>query len=217
MLELTTAQKIALALALAVLGGSSLYLFTQRATTRAAERPLYQAPTGDEQTTELVVQIAGAVQRPGVYRVPPGTRAQELIQLAGGPSAQANLDEVNLAKLLADGEKVTVPVKPTPAAEPEPAPETPAASPASEPVKPTSPKPQPAAPEPSTVLVVNLNIASQADLERVPGIGPVLARRILAYRQRYGAFRAVPELMLIPGIGPNTFEQIKPYVTVGGQ
>jgi len=73
---------------------------------------------------------------------------------------------------------------------------------------------KPSAPPPIQPYIVDLNTATQADLERVPGIGPVLAARIIAYRQHYGPFKTVYQLRLIKGVGQQTFDKIKPYVTV---
>ena len=222
MLELTTAQKVILAVAIAVLGGSGAYLFSARSVVpvRATEQ-LYQPPQPGQDATQIVVQVAGAVRHPDIYQVPPGTRVYDVIELAGGLTGQADTDAVNLAALVEDGDKVTVPYKPEPEPPPQlPEPATvvpePAPPAAAVPVKPNrQPQPtRPAAPPPAAPLLVNLNVATQADLERVPGIGPVLAQRIIAYRQRYGPFKTVYQLRLIQGIGEHTFDKIKPYVTV---
>jgi len=221
MLELTTAQKIVLAVAIAVLGGSGAYLFSARNTVPVrAKEQLYQPPGPGQDATQILVHVAGAVRHPDIYQVPPGTRVYEVIELAGGFTAQADTDAVNLAKLVADGDKVTVPHRPEPEPEPLPAPApepTPVPPPTPQPL-PSTPPPQaarPSAPVPVTPLLVNLNTATQADLERVPGIGPVLARRIITYRRHYGPLKTVYQLRLIQGIGEHTFDKIKPYVTVG--
>ena len=217
MLELTRAQKIVLAVAIAVFGGSSVYLFSARntVTARAAEQ-LYQPPAEGEDAAQLVVHVAGAVKRPGLYRVGPGTRVYEVIELAGGFAAEADTDAANLAELVEDGDKVIVPHKPKPEPEPLPTPApqpSPPPQPATKPLHP-SPAPQPTKPAAAVPLLVDLNTATQAELERVPGIGPVLAQRIIAYRQRYGRFKTVHELRFIQGIGQHTFDKIKPYVTI---
>ncbi len=215
MLELTTAQKIVLAVAIAVLGGSSVYLFSARNTVRVrAAEQLYQPPAEGEDAAQVMVHVAGAVNRPGIYRVEPGTRVYEVIELAGGFAAEADTEAANLAALVADGDKVTVPYKPEP--EPLPTPTLqppPQPQPVTRPVQPSA-HPQPIKPAAPAPLLVDLNTATQANLERVPGIGPVLAQRIIAYRQRYGPFKTVYQLQLIQGIGQHTFDKIKPYVTV---
>jgi len=207
-LELTAAQKIVLALAVIMLGGSGAYLFCARSVmpVRAKEQ-LYQQPAAGQDSVALVVQVTGEVNRPGIYRVAPGMRVYELVQMAGGFTGWADQEAVNLAQLLEDGQKVAVPRLP----EPEPtaqAPEKPAhpqQQPSSVPPPTTAIPPsnitKPSAPPPIQPYIVNLNTATRADLERVPGIGPVLAARIIAYRRRYGAFKTVYELRLIKGVG----------------
>ncbi len=221
MLELTAAQKVVLALAVVMLGGSGVYLFSARSVVPVrAQEQIYQQPAAGQDSVELVVQVTGEVNRPGIYRVVPDMRVYELVQLAGGFTGWADQEAVNLAQLLEDGQKVAVPRLP----EPEPVAESP-----EEPVpaqqQPSSVSPpttamppyditKPPTPGPNQPYIVNLNAATQADLERVPGIGPVLAARIIAYRQRYGLFKTVYELRLIKGVGQQTFDKIKPYVTV---
>jgi len=220
-LELTSAQKVVLALAVIMLGGSGAYLFSARNTVpvRAAEK-LYQQPAAGQDSVELVVQVTGEVNRPGIYQVAPGMRVYELVQMAGGFTQRADQEAINLAQLLEDGQKIAVPRLP----EPEPVAESPE--------KPVPPQQQlssvppptatglpsdiikPSPPPPNRPYIVNLNAATQADLERVPGIGPVLAARIITYRQCYGPFKTVYQLRLIKGVGQQTFDKIKPYVTV---
>jgi len=226
LLELTTIQKIVLAIAVVALGGSGAYMFMGH--SQAPPPPVtsvYQPPAAGEQTSYVVVQVAGAVKSPGIYQFPGGVRAYEAIQRAGGFTDEADEESVNLAEVLQDGQKIVVEAKvvePAPAAEvsapPEPvAPPTPAPAPPVVEVPPQSPRPPPAsyAPAPQPALPVHLNTATQAELERVPGIGPVIAQRIVLYRAQYGLFRRIEELMLIQGIGPRTFELLKPYVTLG--
>jgi len=220
-LELTAAQKVVLALVVVMLGGSGAYLFSARGSAPALPpQQLYQQPAAGQDSVELVVQVTGEVNRPGIYRVAPGMRVYELVGLAGGFTGWADQEAVNLAQLVEDGQKVAVPRLP----EPKPATESPE--------RPIPPKQQPSSVSPPTATVplsdiikpsppppdqpyiVDLNTATQADLERVPGIGPVLAARIIAYRQYYGPFKTVYQLRLIKGIGQQTFDKIKPYVTV---
>ena len=220
MLELTAAQKVVLALAVVMLGGSGAYLFSARGSAPPPPQQLYQQPASGQDSVELVVQVTGEVNRPGIYRVAPGMRVYELVQMAGGFTGWADQEAVNLAQLLEDGQKVAVPRLP----EPEPATESPE--------RPIPPKQQPSSVSPPTATVlpsdiikpsppppnqphiVDLNTATQADLEHVPGVGPVLATRIIAYRQYYGPFKTVYQLRLIKGVGQQTFDKIKPYVTV---
>jgi competence protein ComEA len=137
----------------------------------------------------LVVDVAGAVRRPGLYRLRSGSRIDDAIAAAGGSTAKAQLDSVNLAAPVADGEQVVVPGRGAAAA----APGAPAAGSA------------PSAP-------LDLNSATLEQLEALPGIGPVTAQKILDYRQAHGAFHSVAELQGVPGIGPAHMAQLKGLV-----
>ena len=234
MLELTAIQKIVLAVAIVALGGSGAYMFVTRGQSAPPVAPIYQPPTADQQISYVVVQVAGAVKSPGIYQFPGGVRAYEAIQRADGFTDEADEESVNLAEVLKDGQKIVVGAKvvePAPAAEvsapseagPSPAtpesiaPPSPALAPPVAEEPPLYPRPpsDSYAPPPQQPPLVNLNTTTQQELERVPGIGPVIAQRIVLYRARYGPFRRVEELMLIQGIGPRTFELLKPYVTLG--
>jgi competence protein ComEA len=138
----------------------------------------------------VVVDVAGAVRRPGLYRLQEGSRIDDAITLAGGPTPKAQLGAVNLAAPVADGEQVVVPGRGAPGV-------VPAAAPA-------------AGSSPSAPL--DLNSATLEQLENLPGIGPVTAQKILDYRQAHGAFHSVTELQGVPGIGPAHMAQLKGLV-----
>src|SRR2546430_306377 len=139
----------------------------------------------------LVVAVAGAVRRRGLYTLRAGSRMDDAIAAAGGPTAKAQLDAVNLAAPVADGEQVVVPGRGAGAVA--------AASP-----------PAGAGSAPSAPL--DLNTATLEQLEALPGIGPVTAQKILDYRQAQGAFHSVAELEGVPGIGPAHMAQLKGLV-----
>ncbi|MFL5960397.1 MAG: helix-hairpin-helix domain-containing protein [Gaiellaceae bacterium] len=139
----------------------------------------------------LVVDVAGAVRRPGLYNLRAGSRIDDAIAAAGGPTAKAQLDAVNLAAPVADGEQVVVPGRGAGAVA--------AASP-----------PAGAGSAPSAPL--DLNTATLEQLEALPGIGPVTAQKILDYRQAHGPFHSVAELQGVPGIGPAHMAQLKGLV-----
>jgi competence protein ComEA len=140
----------------------------------------------------VLVHVAGAVRRPGLYELDAGARVADAVEAAGGPRRPADLDALNLAETLTDGYKVDVPRRgevavavPPPGA---------SASPAAAPV--------------------DLNQADQAALEAIPGIGPVKAAAILEYRAQIGSFSSIDQLLEVSGIGPATLESMRPYVTV---
>src|SRR5207248_11462533 len=141
-------------------------------------------------TKLLVIDVAGAVRRPGLYRLRSGSRIDDAIAAAGGPTAKAQLDAVNLAAPVADGEQVVVPGRGATGA-------VAASSPA-------------AGSSPSAPL--DLNSASLEQLDSLPGVGPVTAQKILDYRQAHGAFHSVAELDGVPGIGPAHMAQLKGLV-----
>lgn len=145
----------------------------------------------------LRVHVSGAVHQPGVVELPPGALVEQAIQAAGGPAEGANLDGVNLAARLEDGDQVRVPL---------------AAATALTPGLSTAPAAASIAIPPSSP--VNLNTATEPELDRLPGIGPSLAKEIIAYREAHGAFARVEDLLLVPGIGPAKLASLRDLVSV---
>ena len=142
----------------------------------------------------LLVHVAGAVQRPGLYEMPAGARVADAVQAARGPTERSDLDALNLAEPLQDGLKIDVPRRGEAVA--------------------AAPAPQPGASAAGPAVPVNLNVADQAALETIPEIGPVTAAAILEYRAQVGSFSSVEELLEVSGVGPATLEAMRPYVTV---
>jgi competence protein ComEA len=147
---------------------------------------------------QVAVHVAGRVRRPGLVRLPAGSRVQDAIRAAGGPTSGADLDAVNLARKLTDGEQIRVP------APGDPAPAAPAD--AAGPGAPGGPAGAPSAP-------LDLNTATVEQLDTLPGVGEVTAGRIVAYRTAH-PFTAVDELLEVPGIGQRRYDQLKDLVTV---
>ena len=141
--------------------------------------------------TALVVDVVGAVRRPGLYRLAQGARIADAVSRAGGATAKADLELINLAAPLADGEQVVVPRRGTAALGVPPGPAG-ASAPSSRPV--------------------HLSTATLEQLDSLPGIGPVTAQKILDYRQKHGAFTSVDGLDAVPGIGPARLDQLKDLV-----
>ena len=172
-------------------------------------------------TTEvspLVVQAAGAVARPGVYRLAPGARVDDLIRRAGGLTPRADRNRINLAAPLADGERIWIAIRGQ-AGAPDVVAGTGGATSAGSSGSPTSPTGGGAAAGPAGSTSapagpVDLNTATQEQLEALPGVGPTTAASILAYRQQSGGFRSVEDLLEVRGIGDAKFEQLRPLVTI---
>lgn len=154
----------------------------------------------------LIVHVSGAVGRPGVYALPAGSRAQEAIEAAGGFSAEADPGSLNLAAVLEDGSQIVVQrVQPTQPPLPEPTVVTRGEGIAL-PTLTRSPTPE--------GHKVNINTATQEELESLPLIGPVLAKQIIDYRTANGPFEKIEDIVDVPGIGPKTFEVIRDLITV---
>ncbi|MFL5798366.1 MAG: helix-hairpin-helix domain-containing protein [Actinomycetota bacterium] len=158
--------------------------------------PPAHSPTESPSPTMLFVHVAGLVRHPGVYRFHEGQRVIDAVQAAGGPRRKADLDALNLAALLTDAEQILVPAQGAVPAAPVPAA-------GSSPGIPGAP-----------AALVNVNTASEQELEALPGIGPVLANSIIAYRTEHGPFPTVDALDDVSGIGPATLADLRPLVTV---
>jgi competence protein ComEA len=153
-------------------------------------------PSSAVSGAELVVEIVGAVAKPGVYRVPPGSRLVDLVRLAGGYGPRVDTaraeSELNLAAPVKDGDHIRVPTRDD--AIGEAVPSSGAASPGG--------------------ALVDVNTATQAELEELPGVGPATAQKIIAAREE-APFRAVEELRSRGVLGEKTFEKLRPLLTVG--
>ena len=142
----------------------------------------------------LVVDVEGRVRRPGLVRLPAGSRVADAVRSAGGSEPGAVLARLNLARVLTDGEQLLVPGPGDAVPPPAPSGTSAAVSGASAPV--------------------DLNAATQEGLDALPGVGPVLAGRIVAWRAAHGRFTSVDELGEVPGIGPKALERLRPLVRV---
>ncbi|WP_394326899.1 helix-hairpin-helix domain-containing protein [Actinoplanes awajinensis] len=150
-------------------------------------------------SAEVVVAVGGKVRKPGLVRLAPGARVADALTAAGGADPGVDVAGLNLARKVTDGELIMVGASLPPGAVPTAGPVPsggagPAAGPAGG--------------------LVNLNTATLADLDGLPGVGPVLAQRILDARTAQGGFRAVTDLRKVDGIGDARFEQLKDLVTV---
>jgi competence protein ComEA len=180
----------AVLLALALLVGARKLL----SAGTAASVPLPPVGTGATSTAparpalRVVVDVVGAVRRPGLYRFAQGARVADAVARAGGATRHAALAQVNLAAPLSDGEQVVVPARGSPGS----------AGRGADPSAPSGP--------------LDLNSATLEQLDALPGVGPVTAQKILDYRQQHGAFTSLAELDAIPGIGPARIDQLRGLV-----
>jgi competence protein ComEA len=190
----------------AVVAVAALALWWTWARGGPAPDPAVSLPWASTTTTAppttapapLLVHAAGAVSAPGVYRLEPGSRVGDLLAAAGGPAADADLDRLNLAAPVADGDRVWVPavgVDEVPAVVgPAPAP--------------------PGGGDDGVDPPVDLNAATPAELESLPGVGPAIAAAIVEHRDRIGRFASVDELLDVRGIGEAKLAALRDRVLV---
>jgi competence protein ComEA len=166
-------------------------------------QPSTSASSAASTKSTIVVHVLGAVHKPGLVTLPDRARVQDAITAAGGLRSNADPGELNLAQLLSDGQQVVIGSKRAPAGEVRDGGGGGGNSPGS-----TS------RPGGGAASVVDLNRATEAQLEALPGVGPVTAGKILAWRQLHTRFARVEELQEVDGIGPKTYAQIAPHVRV---
>jgi competence protein ComEA len=178
----------------------------------ASSTPTADGPIATSTTVaaDVVVAAAGSVARPGVYRLPPGSRVDDLVRKAGGLGPDADGDRVNLAALLTDGERVWVP-RHGETGEPEVV-----AGGGGGGGGPSTPEPggSGAGAGAASSGPVDLNTATIDQLDTLPGVGPATAQAIVSYRDQHGRFAAVDDLLDVRGIGDAKLEQLRPLVTV---
>jgi competence protein ComEA len=157
----------------------------------AAPLPTITPPAPTATLGPIVVGVDGAVNQPGSYTLPPGSLVDEAVRAAGGPTSDADLERINLARELHDAEHVHVPrfdeVLPTP---------TPYGL--------------------NRDGKIDINVSDAALLETLPGIGPTIAQRIIEYREMNGPFGTIEDIQEVQGIGPGTFEGMKDLITSEG-
>ncbi len=179
---------LALAEAL-ILGALWLWRRPRPAPIAISEPTLRPTPT----VGLIVVHVTGAVRRPDVYPLPENSRLKDALAAAGGARSDADVEALNLALPLHDGQQVRIP------AQGEAAPLLPAEA---------------SAPPAAAAALINVNTATPAELESLPGIGPALAQRIIQDRQANGPYETVDQLTRVRGIGPATLEKLRPLVCV---
>jgi competence protein ComEA len=191
---LSRAELLGLTLLLcATLAGAAVWYLRSlpRPVQVRAERGPTPGASASPSPAVLLVDVAGWVRRPGVYEFHEGDRVIDAIEAAGGARAGAALDSLNLAAPLSDGTQVLVPR--------------------------SAPSGPGAAPAPATGVTsgkVNINTASATELEALPGIGEVLAQRIVDYRTQNGPFTSVDQLLDVSGIGDAILAEIRDLVSL---
>jgi competence protein ComEA len=183
-----TWQNILLGIILGLLLSAIIYLVA--VPPKGTPISLNTAPT----TAPLIIDISGAVNQPGIYALPRSSRISDAIAAAGGTLDSAIVDSLNLAQPIRDGEKIHI------LEIGENAPPAPAQSGNLE--------------IPHIIFPINLNTASQSELETLPGIGAARAQDIRNYREVNGDFQAIEDIQKVPGIGPATYERIRMLITV---
>ena len=156
------------------------------------------APVQEAQAKEIVVYVAGAVNRPGVVQLAEGARAKDAVDACGGFLPTADTSGVNLAQKLKDGMQVTVPEK----------------SPQGTAVQGAAGGAQAGAAKPLPEGMVNINTADEKELDKLPGVGPAMAKRIVEYRTENGAFQAPEEIKRGKGIGDAKYEKMKDKIAL---
>jgi competence protein ComEA len=199
---------------LGVLGGAILgvmVMVLSRSNRPAAIEIIPPDPTTPLSTAEplptatsglLHVFVSGAVSVPDVYDLPPGSLVKDAITLAGGFTADANRDILNQALTLQNGDHIHVPTLAETAATPPP-------------ISTEAPTTSGSGSATNSTSLININTATLAELETLPGIGPSLGQNIIDYRQTNGPFEAIEDLMKVSGIGTAKFEAIRALITVG--
>lgn len=182
-------DKRARLLLLAVLGGAALVaaFLLSGSSPENSNKIVSTQPVSESNTlpnSTIWVHIVGAVQNPGVYSMPPGSRVFELIAEAGGLSKLADQSSINLARNLTDGEQISVLARGA------------------------------SIDTASQSTSISLNSASEATLETLPGVGPKLAARMVDWRNANSGFKKIADLRKVGGIGDKLFAQIKDLVSL---
>ena len=180
----------------ALLGALAVSLVVMLARSPEPPRVLVQQtamrPAASPQVASLlVVHLSGEVVAPGVYRLPVGARIDDALKAAGGPTGEGDIHRLNLAARLADGQQIVVPRRIDPV---------------------LASRTHVSSPVPGRM---NLNTAGVAELDQLPGVGPVTAQRIVAYREQHGPFQTIDELAEVSGISDRMVDELRDLITTG--
>ena len=158
---------------------------------KAEALPAIKVPEAPTIAPVVVVDVAGKVKKPGVYKLPSGSRAVDAVTAAGGAKPGVDLSDINLAHVLTDGEQILVGA---------PKISTNSRAKSSKKIKVNGP--------------ININTANLAQLDALPGVGPVIAARIISYREKNGPFKTIEELRKVPGMGASKFAQLQSQIRI---
>lgn len=207
-MELSFKQKLIIGIVgTLVILGVGIYIYTTNGGKEEYNfKDFYTNVEADEpKESTIIVHITGKVKNAGIIELPEESRISDAIKKAGGVTQEADLDQVNLAFVLSDGQKIYIPSKKEKEA--------------------NEGKVYITTESGNNVIIkdkveggkkqkVNINEAKQEDFEQLPGIGPSIAKKIVEYREQNGKFTSIDELQEVKGIGEAKFENIKEYVTV---
>ncbi|WP_378953736.1 helix-hairpin-helix domain-containing protein [Pelosinus sp. sgz500959] len=186
-------KKVVFIITLAILiVAGSFYSFWQKHSVNdsvsTGEVLAKENKNNEVKTSEMVVYISGAINKPGVFKLPSHARVAELITLAGGLTPEADLSKINLAQLVKDGMHIHVAAKT---------------------VVQGGGNVSGSSGKTKSGEKININTADKTELDQLPGVGPALAERIIEYRQKNGSFNTIEEFKKVPGIGSSKFEALK--------
>ena len=206
-MELSFKQKLAIGIVgVLIIVGVGVYIYWANKAEEYDFNNFYANTEPDKKKgNTIIVHITGEVKNAGIIELPEESRIADAIEQAGGVTEEADLDQVNLAFVLSDGQKIYIPNKKEREANEEKAYIT-AESGHNVIIKDKV--------EGGKKQKVNINEAKQEDFEELPGIGPSIAKKIIEYREQNGKFTSIDELQEVKGIGEAKFENIKEYITV---
>ena len=176
-----------------IIGVYNQNLASKPSSPESSPGPVLIESKGKIEPERCFVHVSGAVKNEGLYKLNKGDRLVDLLRLSG-VDARADLDGINLAELLSDGQKVIIPKKASNIASGDQAPE-----------KNLSQK---------GIKIVNINSADEKGFDSLPGIGPVMAKKIVDHRSENGRFSNIEELKEVPGISVKKLEKLKKYISV---
>lgn len=189
-------------IAVAALGGTLYGLYGREDAAPLAAGTAEVAP---EQQASIAVYVSGAVNKPGVVTLPAGSRAVDAVNACGGVLPTADPDKINMAQELKDGEQLRVPERAQVAATGAAGAATGAA---------TAGSASGATPASTAGGLVNINTASEQELDTLPGIGPAMAKRIIEYRTTEGGFKKLEDIKNIKGIGDAKYNKLKDKICI---